>query len=133
MKISVAKPATELFNRFSDLSVLQGALVGLSADVRAKVGDVQFTSESIKINTPQVGAIEFVVKERVEPTKVVFGTLQSPVPLTMELDIEPNGDNASQIQTVIDVEIPAMLKPFVGPQLQKATDKFGELIQGLSR
>ena len=133
MKISVAKPATELFNRFSDLSVLQGALDGLSAEDRAKVGDVQFTSESIKINTPQVGAIEFVVKERVVPTKVVFGTLQSPVPLTMELDIEPNGDNASQIQTVIDVEIPAMLKPFVGPQLQKAADKFGELIQGLSR
>ena len=51
----------------------------------------------------------------------------------MELDIEPTGENSSSVQTLIDVEIPAMLRPLIGPQLQKAADKFGELISGLSR
>ena len=80
-----------------------------------------------------MGAIEFTVVDRVRPSKIVFGTKSSPVPLSMELDIEPTGENSSSVQTLIEVEIPAMLRPLIGPQLQKAADKFGELISGLSR
>ena len=49
------------------------------------------------------------------------------------MDIRPVSDNTSEVETLIDVEIPAMLRPLIGPQLQKAADKFGELIAGLSR
>ena len=51
----------------------------------------------------------------------------------MTMDIRPVSDNTSEVETLIDVEIPAMLRPLIGPQLQKAADKFGELIAGLSR
>lgn len=136
---SVNRSAEELFNRFSDLSLLQGTMEGLTEEQRKQIGDVEFTADGIKIVTPQVGAIEFVVKERVRPAKegdkyrIVFGTASSPVPLTMAVDIKPEGPASSSVETVIEVEIPAMLRPLVGPQLQKAADKFGELISGLSR
>lgn len=132
-KTEIGKSADELFDRFSDLSHLQTALDGLSPEQRSQVGDVEFTADSLKIVTPQVGAIEFTVVDRVRPSKIVFGTKSSPVPLSMELDIEPTGEASSSVQTLIDVEIPAMLRPLIGPQLQKAADKFGELISGLSR
>ena len=132
-KTEIGKSADELFDRFSDLSNLQTVLDGLSPEQRSQVGDVEFTADSLKIVTPQVGAIEFTVVDRVRPSKIVFGTKSSPVPLSMELDIEPTGENSSSVQTLIDVEIPAMLRPRIGPQLQKAADKFGELISGLSR
>ena len=132
-KTEIGKSADELFDRSSDLSNLQTVLDGLSPEQRSQVGDVEFTADSLKIVTPQVGAIEFTVVDRVRPSKIVFGTKSSPVPLSMELDIEPTGENSSSVQTLIDVEIPAMLRPLIGPQLQKAADKFGELISGLSR
>ena len=129
----VNRSAEALFDRFSDLSTLQSALDGLTEDQRRQVGDVKFTADSISIVTPQVGEIAFEVTDRVRPSKVVFGTKSSPVPLTMFMDIKPLDSESSEVQTVIDVEIPAMLRPLIGPQLQKATDKFGELIAGLSR
>ncbi len=130
---TVGRPAEELFERFSDLSHLQGALDSLTDEQRAQVGEVRFSADSISIVTPQVGEIAFHVTDRVRPSKVVFGTKSSPVPLTMEVDIKPLSEASSEVQTVINVEIPAMLRPLIGPQLQKAADKFGELMAGLSR
>lgn len=129
---TINRSAEELFDRFSDLSHLQGALEGLTPEQKAQVGEVAFTTDGIKIVTPQVGAIEFTVKERVRPGRIVFGTTSSPVPLSMTMNISPVSDSSSQVETLIDVEIPMMLKPLVGPQLQKAADKFGELITRLS-
>ena len=105
----------------------------LTDEQRAQVGEVRFSADSISIVTPQVGEIAFHVTDRVRPSKVVFGTKSSPVPLTMEVDIKPLSEASSEVQTVINVEIPAMLRPLIGPQLQKAADKFGELMAGLSR
>lgn len=130
---TIERPQEELFNRFSDLSHLQTALDTLTSEQRQAVGDVKFTADTIKIVTPQVGAIEFRVQKREHPSHIVFGTASSPVPLTMTMDIKQLSPSSSQVETLIDVEIPAMLRPLVGPQLQKAADKFGELIAGLSR
>lgn len=130
---TIGRSADELFDRFGDLSRLQSALDGLTPEQRSQVGDVEFSADGIKIVTPQVGEIAFEVTERVRPSKVVFGTKSSPVPLTMEVDIKAVDEATSEVQTVIDVEIPAMLRPFIGPQMQKAADKFGELMSGLSR
>lgn len=130
---TINRPQEELFDRFSDLSHLQQALDQLTPEQRAQVGEVEFTADGIKIVTPQVGAIEFNVQKRERPSTIVFGTASSPVPLTMTMNISPLTESSSQVETLINVEIPAMLRPLIGPQLQKAADKFGELIAGLSR
>jgi hypothetical protein len=114
------------------MTALQGALEQLPEEQRKQIGDIEFTTDSLKIVTPQVGEICFVIKERVEPTKIVFGTASSPVPLTMDVNFAEVDANATDVTTSIDVEIPAIVRPMVGPQLQKAADKFGELISGLS-
>lgn len=128
----VNRSAEDIYSRFSDMSKLQEQMENLPEEQRSQIGDVVFTADSLKITTPQVGEIAFEIKERVEPSKIVFGTASSPVPLTMEVNIEPAGADASEVTTVIDVEIPAIVRPIIGPQLQKAADKFGELISGLS-
>ncbi|MDE5941865.1 MAG: hypothetical protein K2H14_07120 [Muribaculaceae bacterium] len=129
----VQRSAEDLFDTFSDFTNLQNSLDNLTEEQRSQIGNVQFTSDSIKIVTPQVGEIEFHVTERQRPGKLVFGTKSSPVPMKMKLLITPLGADFAEVTSQIDVEIPAMLRPLVGPQLQKAADKFGELIAGLSR
>ena len=128
----VDRNAAEIYDRFSDLSRLQDMLDKLPADQRAKVGDVTFTPDSIRISTPQVGDIVFVVKERIAPSTIVFGTESSPVPLEMRVDIDSYDEGKSQVTAAIDVEIPAIVRPLIGPKLQEAADKFGELISELS-
>ncbi len=130
---TIGRAADELFNRFSDLSYLQSTLDNLTAEQRQQIGEVEFSADSIKIVTPQVGEIAFNVTQRISPSKIVFGTASSPVPLTMEVDIKPLSDNSSEVTTTINVDVPAMLRPLIGPQMQKAADKFGELMAGLSR
>ncbi len=129
----IEKSAVDLFGRFSDMTRLQTALESLTEEQRAQIGQVEFTADSIKIATPQVGEIAFSVIERQSPSKIVFGTTSSPVPLTLRVDLNALSDNSTEVVTVIDVDIPMMLRPMVGPYLQKAADQFGELIRGLSR
>ena len=50
----------------------------------------------------------------------------------MALHIAPAGEQSSTVTAEIDVEIPAMLRPLVGPQLQKAADQIGTLIGALN-
>lgn len=130
--VTVQIPADQIFSRFNDLTELQQMLDKLPDEARAKIGDVKFEKDSITIQTTQVGEIKFVVKERVEPEKVVFGTESSPVPLTLTARLKAVGADATEIKAETDVEIPAMLKPLIGGAMQKATDQFGQLIAQLA-
>ncbi|MDE7119189.1 MAG: hypothetical protein K2O10_01120 [Muribaculaceae bacterium] len=129
---TVNRSAEQLFERLSDLSRLQDALDQLPQEQRAQVGAVEFKHDSFKIQTPQVGDIAFKVIERQAPSRVVFGTESSPVPLTLALDIVAAGPESATVTASIEVEIPAMLRPLVGPQLQKAADQLGNLIGTLN-
>ena len=60
----VNRPAEELAAKFSDFRTLQAGLDELPEEQRAKVGDVSFTEDTIKINTPQVGEIALRATER---------------------------------------------------------------------
>lgn len=131
--VTVQKPICEMFSRFSDLSFFEKQLEQLPEEQRAKLGEVHFAPDSISIVTPQVGELKFQVIERHEPDKIVFGSPSSPIPLTMSVNFAEVSPEATDVTTVIDVEIPAKLRPFVGPKLQQAADKFGEMISNLSR
>ena len=110
----INRSAGDIFSRFSDMSRLQEILEQLPEEQRKQIGDVEFTKDSIRIVTPQVGEIGFKVKELVAPSKIVFTTESSPVPLTMQVNIRPDGEEASEVETVIDVEIPAIVRPIIG-------------------
>ncbi len=43
----------------------------------------------------------------------------------------PNG-TGSEIYGEMDVEIPVMLRPLIGPTLQKAVDNFGNLFASMA-
>lgn len=131
--VIVEKPAEQVFDRFNDLSIFEKQIDALPAEQRAKIGEVHFDKDSIAIITPQVGELKFEVLERTAPSKIVFGSKSSPIPLTMSINLKAVTPESTEVATVIDVEIPVMLRPFVGPKLQEAANKFGEMISNLSR
>ncbi len=129
--VTVAMPATEIAAKFADLTLFQGALDKLPADVAAKVGDVHFEPDALVINTPQLGAITLKVVER-NDSRVAMSAVGSPVPLTMAVDLASKDAESTELQTAIEVEIPAMLRPLIGSKMQEAADKFGELMARLA-
>lgn len=129
----INRPIQEIFDRFSDLSNLQNQLKELPEEQLARIGDVKFDTDSIAINTPQVGEIKFQVTERVAPGKIVFGSPSSPIPLKMTLTLKPVTGDSTEAVTAIDVEIPMMLRPLIGGKLQEAADQFSKLMSQLSR
>lgn len=119
--------ATVVSDKFADLSKLSEAIDKLPDDQRARIGDVQFGTDTLTINTPQVGAIQFQVIERT-PQRVVFSAVGSPLPLQMALNLNAIDAAQTEMVTSIDVDIPLMLRPMVSGPLQKAADQFNELL-----
>ena len=122
------KPVDEVSERLSNIGAYQQKLDSLPAEVREKIGDVRFEDDAIVITAAPVGEIRFAVKERVSPSRVTLAAEQSPVPLNLTVNLEPESESSTKATSVIDVEIPAMLKPMIGGKMQEAADKFGELI-----
>ncbi|MDE7135833.1 MAG: hypothetical protein K2N91_04310 [Muribaculaceae bacterium] len=129
----VAKPINEIYDRFKDLTFFEDKIKQLPAEQLAKLGNLNFTPDSITVDTGQMGNLTFGVTEREAPTKIVFSAVGSPVPLTMRIDLREIDPEQTEVLTSIDVDLPAMLKPFVGPKLQEAADKFSLMIGNLSK
>ena len=127
----IEKSTVEVAEKFSDLSRIQDILNSLPEEQRAKAGDVELTKDKITIKTQQVGEVSFVVTER-STERVVFNAEGSPVPMKLVINLKSVSENRTELVTVMDVEIPAFLKPMVGGAMQKAVDQFGVLMQQLA-
>jgi len=129
--VSVARSAQEIADKFADLSQFSAMLDRMPEEERAKIGDVTFDTDSVAINTKQVGTVRFQVVERT-PQAVRLSAVGSPVPLAMSIDLDATSPHTTDVTTNIDIDIPVMLRPMVGPHLQKAVDQFSDLVAKLA-
>ena len=102
----------------------------LPAEKREKIGNVEFTKDTIKILTPQVGAITLRATERT-PQRIVLEAEGSPIPMKLLVNMAPVNSESTAVSGEIDVDLPVMLKPLVGPAMQKAADQFGNMFASL--
>ena len=124
--VKLVSSAQAISDKFSDLTVLSAVVDKLPASEREKIGQVSFESDAIIIANPQVGNIAFRVKERSD--KRIVMEASSPLAMSLVVDLIPEGDNATNVATTVDIDIPMFLKPMIGPHMQKAADHFGELM-----
>lgn len=120
-----------LDEKFSDFSAMESKLAEMPEDQRAKIGDISFTNDSIIITTPQVGAITLRAVER-KPGLVKLQAENSPVPMGINIVYQAAGEGKSEVTGEMEVELPMMLRPLVGPTLQKAVDQFGTIFASLA-
>lgn len=129
--VEVNRPAEELAAKFADFRVLENSLAELPAEERAKVGDVSFTEDTINILTPQVGEIRLRAVER-SNEQVVFKAEGTPVSMELKVAFRPLSENLTEVVGSIEVDIPMMLKPLIGPTLQKTVDQFSNFFARLA-
>lgn len=124
---------TALFERVSNLSDLQSRMENLPEELRAKMGTVNFPdADTLAFTAPGVGEMKFRIVERTAPKRVKFIADTGMVPINVFIDLAEAGADATDVTATIDAEIPMMLRPLVGPKLQEAADKFGEMFGQLN-
>lgn len=130
--VVVNVPAQVISDKFADLNTFADRMDKFPEDVRKKIGNLSFTSDSISMTNPQVGQITFTVTERTP--ELVRMECRSPLPIALTIHLTPVADKPenTSVVTDVDVEIPAMLRPFIAPHMQRAADEFGTMIGSLA-
>jgi len=125
---TINRPAAEIADKFSDLTSLQEMIDKLPEAEKSKVQGVTFTPDSVNVQTPQLGQVSFVVVERT-PAKVTMKANGTPVPMNLEVVLEAKTADTTDATCSIDIELPAMLRTFIGPQLNKAVGMLSDMMK----
>lgn len=103
----------------------------ISEDKRSLLEKITVSKDTITVAGSPVGALSFKITEKREPELVKLSGEGSPVPLALTMNIAPAGADKCKARVDVDIEIPALLKPMIGGQIQKIADGFGDLLHTL--
>lgn len=117
----------EISARFDDLTKFSENLDRIPESERQAMGNIQIEPHSVSITAPQVGEIKFSIIEHT-PEKIVFTAEGAPLPMEIKVSLKHQGECDTLMTTVLDIDIPVMLRPLIGGALQKAVDKFADLM-----
>lgn len=131
--ITLNAPATTVFDKLSNLENLQGLLDKVPAnqipeDKRQMFENIKITHDTIEVPGGPMGNLIFRVTEREAPSRIRLKGEGIPIEMALVLNVKPLTDNSSSANVDIDINIPAMLKPMIGGQIQKIADQFGQVL-----
>lgn len=115
------------YRNLTDMQAFQERLKSIPQEYLNQIGNIEFTEDSIKFSTPQVGELQFDVVERIPNTKISYQAARTPIPLSLAVNIGDK-DGVAELTSYIDVEIPVMLRPMIGGKMQEAVDKLNEMM-----
>lgn len=132
-KITINAPATVVYDKLANLENLRGMLDKVPADripddKRQMFENIRITSDSIEVPGAPMGNLVFRVTERKSPSLIKLQGEGIPIEMSLALNIEPLSDSSSSAKVDLDINLPAMLKPMIGGQLQKIANQFGEVL-----
>lgn len=127
-KVTINHPAEAVFSRLTNIADFKTRLDSVPEEARKHLEGLKFGDDSIIINAPGVGDLEFRVIEKKEPELVKLGASNSPVPFDITIHLTPETASSTLAQAEINLELPAILKAMVGGKLQEAANQFGNML-----
>lgn len=121
----------QVFNRLSNPSILADKIDALPDDVKEKLSSVSFNPDSIVFNVPPVGEIKMVFSKVEAPNRLTIAPESSPVPFSMNIDIDATANGKASLTAAIDVELNFFLQQMVGNKLKDGVDKIAEMLARL--
>ena len=132
----------QVWNRISDLGQFQIMKDNMPAEqkamIKAKIteqsggkftlSDFSFTRDTalFRVNGMQIG---IGIVEREEPMKCVkFAADQSPVEMTLWIQLLPNAPYETRCRVTVEVDIPFFLKPMVGKKIDGIADQLADML-----
>ncbi|MDE6370105.1 MAG: hypothetical protein K2K92_01290 [Duncaniella sp.] len=131
--VTIGRPIADIYARVSDLTQYKDMVEKMPEDMREKVQGLEFRGDAIKMDAPGVGELVFKITERTAPTHVGLNAEGCPIPLKLTLDLADVDGSSTRLTPRVDIQIPAMLRPFISNKIQEAADHFGEVFTSLFR
>lgn len=114
-----------IFTMLSDLTNLERVKDRIPQD---KIKDFEFDTDSCSLSVDPVGKITFQIIER-EPNKTIkFVTTNSPVPLTLWIQLKQVAEADTKMKMTVRAELNPFIKGMVSKPLQEAVDKLSAAI-----
>lgn len=129
--VTLPRPIGLIYEKVADLNQYRDLVEQLPAEQREKLNGVEFQGDCIKMDAPTIGQLVFKISERVPTSRVSFAAEGCPVPLSLSVDLKEEGPESTSLTPSIKIDIPPMLRPFIGNKIQEASDKFGEVFTSL--
>ena len=131
--VKLPASAETVFSKLSNLENLQGLLNKVPADKvpedkRQMFENIKITSDTIEVPGGPMGSLTFRVTERVAPSLIKLTGEGIPMAMNLAMHITPESDSSSSAKVDLNIDIPALLKPMIGGQIQKMADQFGDVL-----
>ena len=135
-KTPINASAEKVFEKLSNLENLRGMLDKVPADripedKRQMFENLKITPDTLEIPGAPMGNLVFRIAEKKEPEYIRLKGEGIPLAMALILNISPAPDNKSFGKVDFEIDIPLMLKPMVGGQIQKITDEFGRVLAAI--
>lgn len=125
--------AEVVFDKLSNLENLRSLLDKVPADKvpedkRQMFENINITSDSIEVPGGPMGNLKFRVTEKTAPSFIKLTGEGMPIEMNIAMTVKPVSDTSSLAKVDFNIDIPALLKPMVGGQIQKMADQFGNVL-----
>lgn len=129
-------PAEKVFAKLSNLEGL-GELLDkvpedkIPADQKDLFHKVKITPDTIAFPAGPVGELTLRKTRTEAPVLIRLEGVGTPVPMSLTMHITPVTEISCLAQVVIDLQIPAMLKPMVNGPLKQMTEQFALMLKNI--
>ena len=131
--INLPASADAVFAKLSNLENLQELLNKVPADKipedkRQMYENIKITPDTIELPGGPMGNLTFRVTKREVPSLISLTGEGVPITMSIDFRITPLSESASTGKVDFNLDIPALLKPMIGGQIQKMANQFGDVL-----
>ena len=129
----IACNATTIYSKLTNPSHIQQLIEEnagkIDGEARQHLDTVKFYEDSIAIQSP-MGEVTLALdhENSEEGKRVVYTASQSPVPINMVINLEPQPDDTTMSTAELQLQLPFFMRKMVEGQLQEGANRFGELL-----
>lgn len=100
----------------------------IPADMKARLNDVEFSSDSIAFNANPVGKVLLKITEKAEPTRIVMEAQQFPLPFKAVINLAEAGAGETSLEVEFQVELNFMLRSMAAKPLGDGVKKMAQML-----
>lgn len=130
---AIACDAATIYSKLTNPSLIKNQIDAhadkLDGEARQHFDTVKFTEDSIAIQSP-MGEVTLALdhENSIDGRRIVYKASQSPVPISMVINLEPQPDATTMSTAELQLNLPFFMRKMVEGQLQEGAERFGQLL-----
>ena len=130
---AIACSAATIYSKLTNPSLIKNLIDEhadkIEGEARQHLDTVKFSEGSISIQSP-MGEVSLSLdrEQSIEGQRVVYTASQSPVPINMVINLEPQPDDTTMSTAELQLQLPFFLRKMVEGQLHEGANRFGDLL-----